>query len=334
MKSSDDMMNSLMQRREEYVTKRDQNRKKLMKTALPALSLCLVLLAGILIWAPQKSPAGPGDTKAPEGTYPYNDAAVLDYTGKKLDPVCTEDMEMIFNELTDIEAYRRFNLYQESVGNYYQTGTTVYDLFLQAPVKDDKSFLNITLFEKDGKLENCPAYEEFKIFAEKAPLIAEKCRLLLQQNEIQTVSLFYNEELPDSAVLFTRLLPGEYNDSLTLLVSEDISRIDKRFEELLPTLKAVLGTENSSHIDGQEISLCYFYQTRLYQEVTTEEAFRYYAYWEKDGLEMLCQYSSAFTLPDQAVSAMHNSPEMLCTQEEARALFLKLLPLLTAQEEK
>ena len=300
-----------------------------IRWAVPAA--CLIL-AAVLIGAPRKSPAVPGGNTAPEGNYPYNDAAVLDYTGKKLDPVRMEDMDLIFNELTDIEAYRRFNLYQESVGNYYQTGTTVYDLFLQVPVRDDKSFLNITLFEKDGKLENCPAYEEFKIFSEKAPLIAEKCRLLLKQDEIQAVSLFYNENLPDSAVLFARPLPGGSNDSLTLLVSEDISRIDERFEALLPTLKAVLGTENSSHIGGQELSLFYFYQTRLYNEKTTEEAFRYYAYWEKDGLEMLCQYSSAFTLPGQAVGALHNplqTMQTLHTQEEARDLFLKLLPLLT-----
>ena len=67
MKSSDDMMNSLMQRRDEYVSNRDQKRRKFMKTALPALSLCLVLLAGVLIWHGQSADARKESEKSMEG---------------------------------------------------------------------------------------------------------------------------------------------------------------------------------------------------------------------------------------------------------------------------
>lgn len=41
--------------------------------------------------------------------YPYNDGKELDYVGKSLDNIQTNTGKIILNEITDIDAYRKFN---------------------------------------------------------------------------------------------------------------------------------------------------------------------------------------------------------------------------------
>ena len=50
MKSSEEMMNSLLKRRNEYERLRRDQRRKMIRIATPALALCLVLLTGVIVW--------------------------------------------------------------------------------------------------------------------------------------------------------------------------------------------------------------------------------------------------------------------------------------------
>lgn len=54
MKTSDEMIADLIKRRDEYKALRIQRHRKIVKTALPLLSLCLVLMAGVIVWRLQQ----------------------------------------------------------------------------------------------------------------------------------------------------------------------------------------------------------------------------------------------------------------------------------------
>ena len=113
-----------------------------------------------------------------------------------------------------------------------------------------------------------------------------------------------------------------------MVIGKDLSAIDARFSNILPILQDTLGTENSSYIGAQEVSVHYFYQNRSFRGQKTEEAYQYYAYYERDGLQYLYQFSSNWSLPGQNVSAMHNPPSTLHyveTQDECREQFVAYL---------
>ena len=106
--------------------------------------------------------------------YPYNDGEVLDYVGKSLDNIQTNAGKIIFNEITDIDAYRKFNtLYGYENEPYYSTRTTALDLLTSYPTADENDMLNGAIFERDGSIENCPNYDDFVKFTEKAPIATE-----------------------------------------------------------------------------------------------------------------------------------------------------------------
>ena len=265
---------------------------------------------------------------APANHYPYDDTEHLEYVGKNLDPMEWEGNRLVFNEITDMESYRQFNLRQEGSVTYYETGTAVYDLLLEYPVESDRDFLSITLFEKDGAVENCPDYPQLQTLSDRAPVLAKMVLALLDGGKAKSVSAYMNYSLEHTAALFTR---PDNDGSFTVLASDSLSKIDPRLDSLLPYLKSFLGTKGASLVGDQELSLCYFYQTRLYQGQIEEDSFRYYAYFERDGLEYLVQFSSGWTLPGQNISALHNPPRTLhyvTSQEDARKQLADLLALI------
>lgn len=121
----------------------------------------------------------PDEVKVQQGNanhdqYPYNDGKELDYVGKSLDNIQTNTGKIILNEITDIDAYRKFNtLYGYENEPYYSTRTTALDLLTSYPTADENEMLNVAIFERDGSIENCPNYDDFLKFTEKAPIAAE-----------------------------------------------------------------------------------------------------------------------------------------------------------------
>lgn len=259
--------------------------------------------------------------------YPYNDHEVLDYIGKSLGNIQTDADEIVFNEITDIDAYRKFNtLYEYENKPYYSTRTTVFDLLTSYPVADENDLLNIAIFERDGSIENCPNYDDFLKFTEKAPIAANLIMRVFERGDTSHADAYYNGSIDAAGISFRPTSTG--NSIATVVIGKDLSAIDARFSNILPILQDTLGTENSSYIGAQEVSVHYFYQNRSFRGQKTEEAYQYYAYYERDGLQYLYQFSSNWSLPGQNVSAMHNPPSTLHyveTQDKCREQFAAYL---------
>ena len=259
--------------------------------------------------------------------YPYNDHEVLDYIGKSLGNIQTDADEIVFNEITDIDAYRKFNtLYEYENKPYYSTRTTAFDLLTSYPVADENDLLNIAIFERDGSIENCPNYDDFLKFTEKAPIAANLIMRVFERGDTSHADAYYNGSIDAAGISFRPTSTG--NSIATVVIGKDLSAIDARFSNILPILQDTLGTENSSYIGAQEVSVHYFYQNRSFRGQKTEEAYQYYAYYERDGLQYLYQFSSNWSLPGQNVSAMHNPPSTLHyveTQDECREQFVAYL---------
>ena len=260
--------------------------------------------------------------------YPYNDGEVLDYVGKSLDNIQTNAGKIIFNEITDIDAYRKFNtLYGYENKPYYSTRTTALDLLTSYPMADENDKLNVAIFERDGSIGNCPNYDDFLKFTENAPTAAELVMRVFEKGNTSYVDAYYNGSIDCAGISFS----PTSDCSATVVIGKDLSAIDTRFSNILPILQDSLGTGRSSYIGGQEVSVHYFYQNRSFREGKTEEAYQYYAYYEREGMQYLYQFSSNWSLIDQNVSAIHNPPSTLHyveTQDECRKQFVDYLLIL------
>ena len=260
--------------------------------------------------------------------YPYNDGEVLDYVGKSLDNIQTNAGKIIFNEITDIDAYRKFNtLYGYENKPYYSTRTTALNLLTSYPMADENDKLNVAIFERDGSIGNCPNYDDFLKFTENAPTAAELVMRVFEKGNTSYVDAYYNGSIDCAGISFS----PTSDCSATVVIGKDLSAIDTRFSNILPILQDSLGTGRSSYIGGQEVSVHYFYQNRSFRKEKTEEAYQYYAYYEREGMQYLYQFSSNWSLIDQNVSAIHNPPSTLHyveTQDECRKQFVDYLLIL------
>ena len=297
-----------------------------------ALAAVVVLSASSLLGC-NSNVQIPDEVKVQQGNanhdqYPYNDGKELDYVGKSLDNIQTNTGKIILNEITDIDAYRKFNtLYGYENEPYYSTRTTALDLLTSYPTADENDMLNVAIFERDGSIENCPNYDDFLKFTEKAPIAAELVMRVFEKGNISYADACYNGSIDCAGISFE----PTSNCTATVVIGKDLSAIDTRFSNILPILQGSLGTESSSYIGGQEVSVHYFYQNRSFREEKTEESYQYYAYYEREGLQYLHQFSSNWSLIDQNVSAIHNPPSTLHyveTQDECRKHFVDYLLIL------
>jgi len=292
-------------------------RKHIRKTVtLLILSFTLLFLAAACAPAPVQPPPGWSEDGQPH--YPFNDDKVLDFVGMPLASIETEQGAVIFNEITDIEAYRAFNTaYGYQNQPYYSTRTTGLDLLTEHPVHSESDFLDVSAVCQDGHIESRKPLDSFLTYGEKAPAAAALVTKILENKLAPDVRACYHGG-PDASGF--KFYP-ESNCVATVVIAKDLTAIDERFTHILPIFQQTLGTENSSIIGEQEIAVHHFYQNRLYNESETEEAFQYYAYYEKDGLQYLYQFSSNWALTGQSTGALHNPPAVLYrtnTQEECR----------------
>lgn len=295
-----------------------------LKWSAMAACLCLVVFGVVTLPMLNQEPSNNVDPPN-SGDYPYNDGDVLDYIGMPLNDIETDSGTIIFNEITDIEAYRKFNTnYGYENKPYYSTRTTAYDFLTWYPVSSENDFISVAIFEKDGSIENCPNYNEFLLYRDNAPIAAELIMQIFEKGDTTHADAYYNSAIDSYGISFR----PESNCIATVVIGKDISSIDDRFENILPIFQSTLGTGNSSFIGEQEISVHYFYQNRLYRDSKTEEAYQYYVYFERDGLQYLYQFSSNWSLIGQDISAIHNPPHTLHyveTQDRCRELFVDYL---------
>lgn len=282
-----------------------------------AACLCLIVLGAALFSLRDQ------DNAPTASDYPYDDGRVLNYIGKPLADMQTDAGTLHFNEITDIDAYRKFNTFSGYEGRlYYATRSTAYALLTSYPSAGEEDLLRATVFEQSGSIKNCPGYDGFLALREKAPVAADLMTRLLDKGN--TVSAYYIGSINAAGLSFSPTA----NCKATVVIGKDLSAIDPRLSAFLPIFQNTLGTETSSFIGGQEVSVHYFYQNRSYCGRTTEEAYQYYVYFERGGLQYLYQFSSNWSLPGQNVTAMHRPPSTLCyveTQDECRRLFAEYL---------
>ncbi len=204
-----------------------------------------------------------------KGVYRY-EYEELEFISAPLDDMQTERGSIIFNQITDIEAYIRFNTPPDRDGiTYYDLRNTTYDL-----VCGDFGGFNIG--KTDGSIENNANYGNFIQLEKDYPNVAKIITRMLELYPAVTFS--YDENA--AAIQLSPL----GNCIISVAAAEDLSSVDQRFDEILPILKS----GESSLIADQEVSIHYFYYNN-----GKSESYIYYAYFEKDGMEYQYQLTSS-----------------------------------------
>ncbi len=260
----------------------------------------------------------PESVEGNQGSYPYNDKVVLDYVGMLLADMETADELIVFNEITDIEMYRELNYHV--AGSYlYETRDSLYRYVV---AEADTDYFRLTV--EDGLWSGGEAYETACTMQEGLDDVAE---YLLWEEGLGTNLYGAVSDSMETVVLKTTLAEGP-NGQVTVLVSKDLDALGDEVQAFVTPMREILGTEQGSIISGQEAAVQYFYQQRMFKEEAVEECYHYYVYFEKDAVQYLCQFTSNWTLPGEAVTAIHNPPYTLSealSQEESRELFAEIL---------
>ena len=106
---------------------------------------------------------------------------------------------------------------------------------------DENDKLNVAIFERDGSIGNCPNYDDFLKFTENAPTAAELVMRVFEKGNNSYVDAYYNGSIDCAGISF-----GPTSDcSATVVIGKD--------------LQDSLGTERSSYIGGQEVSVHYLW---------------------------------------------------------------------------
>lgn len=284
---------------------------------------CLLCVIGIG-WLLSGTPGWNFGASAP---HPYNDFAVLDYTGSDLDDFSCLGQTLVMNEIgaDELDAFRRFCTFLSFRDNspYYQTSEPLYNILTDYPISGEEDILSFLVHRKDGAFENSLSYDTYLSYLALDETHASLLERLyyLSKDGVQTRYLKAEQILG----LYTRPMT---NCVFTMLIGTDLHGLDPRLDEMLPIFDGTNGN-TASTLNGTEVTVSYFYQTRLYREETTEEAYLYFAYFELNDVQYLCQFSSNWTLPGETVSADHNpSGGVLApafSQEDCRMKFSEML---------
>ncbi len=247
-----------------------------------ALAACVCLVVGISLpialehFAPSKKCGHGGITH-------------LEYVGAYIPPVETEQGTVIFNEITDMDAYRKFNTFYDYNGElYYPVRGTAGHIAMDGANGFDINTQN-------RPLEDEPDYPKLVELNNSSPDVGKIVMNLLEHKAASPyssgVSVQFNVNTGAPSISFSTYV----NSHAVVICDEDIARIDDRFNAVLPIFKSTLGTENSTYIGDQEVSIHYFYYSSPTSNGGTAECYIYYAYFEKNGIEYLYEFSSLST---------------------------------------
>lgn len=263
------------------------------------------------------------ETENNQGSYPFNDKQVLEYVGMELADMETESGTIVFNEITDMEMYRELNDMQSVVGEvYYDTHDGLYQYMTALP---DTEYILMTV--RDGLLEDRSGNEAFLQACEEQEGLERLTEYLLWEEKLGTS--LYGAISEGAEAVALQIAPAEGpNGQVGVFVSKDLDALGEEMQAFVTPMREMQGTEQSTILDGQEVVVQYFYQQRMFREEAVEECYNYYVYFEKDDMQYLYQYSSNWTLPGEAVTALHNPPDTISealSQEESRELFVEVL---------
>ena len=267
--------------------------------------------------------------------YPYSDREVLDYIGSPLENLETPYGTIIFNEITDIEMYRRLNstayLGERDYGTYKEA---YYSEEYDTDITCDR-YVGGMGYKKDtfelSEFRGTYEYGSSKSAYEKMTAQFPATKALAEY--FATDTLYDGDvsgemvSLCDVAGLYTELISSE-DCKINLIMGTNLDIFGERVAALLGPMRAMLGTEKGSVISGQEAAVQYFYRQRIRDndETKLEECYIYYVYFEIDGMQYLYQFTSKWTVPGSDVGLNSNRlmsyPDSeAITQEEARDKF-------------
>ncbi len=259
--------------------------------------------------------------------YPYSDTKELEYIGMVAANVETSAGTIVFHEITDIERYRAFNDVNEDTEEvYYDTHNGVYQ-HLSDGFREGKKGDDFVLTMQEGNLESSKDYTLYKELCQSYSGLEEMVDYFIK-DDMWADSVRGMVIYDWNATAIQTNLKEAPNGQITLLMGENLDIIDPQLAAFTTSMKALMGTEQSSTIAGQEAAVQYFYQQRMYKVEALEECYNYYVYFERDGMQYLYQFSSNWTLPGEEVTAIHNPPDTLSyamSQEEARSCFAESL---------
>lgn len=177
MKSSEEMMSSLLERREEYFAAKKIRQKKVLRTAVPVMALCLVLI-GVTVWRMGSKSGGPiansSESEYAEGGQPGLNQPpkdnTLNFTGEKLTDAeakayFEENSTWIRNALeqsgVQVEGFRILekgyaHINYEGDGKALEVHQNFRDYLAYS---GDKLVAIITLVKEDGKLYATPSFD-------------------------------------------------------------------------------------------------------------------------------------------------------------------------------
>lgn len=140
---------------------------------------------------------------------------------------------------------------------------------------------------------------------------AIQCILLQKGRDAKTVAIGAKKSIYD-------------NCSLNTVMSNDLSKVSgSSVQRFIKDLQGILNTNRESQITTTNISTHFFYQQRVNLEKDmTEERYIYYAYFENEGMQYLCQFTSNYTLKGSSQNAYGANGE---TQEKCREAFENIL---------
>lgn len=120
------------------------------------------------------------------------------------------------------------------------------------------------------------------------------------------------------------------NCTLDIMASHDLSLLsNKNITQIVAGMKSISASSTSSQLNEKAVAVHYVYQTRYSQELDKdEERYIYYAFYEKDGLQYLVQFTSNYTLKDSNITAYGIEGK---TQEECKKAFEEAVLFLTAK---
>lgn len=261
-----------------------------------------------------------------QSSYPYNDKYVLDYAGMPLADMETKGGIIVFNEIENMDMYRALNnLLAEESKVYYDTTNGLYQYL---SVQEDTQYFKDRAEEglvpgntgNEAYLEACASSDKYADWTDIASyLLSENC-----------LDGFVEGAISDSLeiVALKSYVADGPNGQVTILAGKDLDALGAEVQVFVEPMREALKTEQSSMIFEQQVMVQYFYQQRMLREETPEECYQYYAYFEKDDVEFLYQYSSNWTIPGADVTAIHKPPHTISeaiSQEESREMFGKIL---------
>lgn len=329
MKNSNEMVNSLFERREQYVAEQSKKRKNIMRITSVACSFLLVALMGVGIWqSPWLKQVTPSTTDNPgisgekqpsnddlpgNKAYPYDDK--IQYLPKEMPVSKYENGFFAYNQIKDVDAaivnlygvlYDNSELHRNCFPIFASDGSVSFSRKTYSSDTDENRYAEMKAYlGEDNNL--------FHILASLPQNTNNGVSCLLMQNGKNITTTAVSAEV------------GIYeNCTLNVIVSNDFNSAENDIvKKHINKMRELTNSDTVSIMEDEEFAVSYVYQTRFCEEKNVdEEHYIYYAFFEQNGKEYLVQFTSNYTVAESDENAYGVAGR---TQEECKTVFEEII---------